>query len=64
MQEGFIPDFAGVYGGKRVIVWVEGEPEPSTLEGGVKTSDRANFLIATYRCVSCGYLEFYATEEI
>ncbi len=62
MQQGFVPEH------KRfsawASVWVEGTPEWSARGGDAVTRDRATFLIRAYRCTSCGYLEFYANEEL
>jgi hypothetical protein len=57
MQEGFTLDNA--YGGRTVSSWVEGEPQRS-IWVGVKLEGRTPIEIATYRCMSCGFLESYA----
>ncbi len=57
MEEGFISDT--VHGGARRQRWVEGAPSPSVW-GGVKTSFRKQYLVATYRCPGCGALESFA----
>ena len=43
-------------------VWVEGSPEPSfwTI---TKVSGKTKRLVVSHRCVGCGYLESYATQE-
>ena len=48
----------------RQAKWVEGVPEGNALEfiTGLRTRDRTNLRVDTYRCVECGYLESYATE--
>ena len=57
MEEGFIADTT--YGGVVTSKWVEGEPEKSFWTG-IKTRDREQIQISTYRCAGCGYLESYA----
>jgi hypothetical protein len=57
MERGFIADLT--HGGVVTSKWVEGAPEKSFWTG-VKTRDRANVEIQTYRCENCGYLESYA----
>jgi len=57
MEEGFIADTT--YGGVVTSKWVEGEPEKSFWTG-IKTRDREQIQISTYRCTGCGYLESYA----
>lgn len=61
MSHGYIVDFT--YGGRMQNRWIEGPPDPSFWTG-LKISDKTQYLVATYRCVKCGYLESYATEEI
>jgi ssDNA-binding Zn-finger/Zn-ribbon topoisomerase 1 len=61
MAEGFIMD-RGHYNTGTVGQWVEGEPE-SSIWTGIKTKDRENFPVTTYRCARCGYLESYALEQ-
>ena len=62
MVEGFTVDY-GDYGSKRPSDWVEGQPVKSFWCGGTKISDKKIFVIKTYRCSNCGFLESYATEE-
>ncbi|MDQ3010272.1 MAG: PF20097 family protein [Acidobacteriota bacterium] len=57
MEEGFVLD--QTHGGATVSHWVEGEPENS-IWTGVKTKDRENLAVKTFRCDRCGYLESYA----
>jgi len=58
MEEGFLidKDHSGVRPGR----WLAGPPEASLWQG-MKTSGKACFLAATYRCTGCGFLESYAT---
>lgn len=64
MVRGFLADRS--HGGAvRQTKWVEGVPEGALLGEyltGMRTSDRTNLRVDTYRCVECGYLESYATE--
>jgi hypothetical protein len=41
--------------------WVEGNPKKS--KDGVDTSGCRKYKIQAWRCMSCGYTEFYADEE-
>lgn len=56
MQEGFAIDNSHAH----LIVgrWIEGRPESGWL--GLKLRGKKWLPIATYRCLSCGYLERYA----
>jgi hypothetical protein len=60
MKLGYIPD-TGQGNFKVVPSWVAGEPEPS-FWAGLKTGNRPNLAICTFRCSGCGYLESYAKE--
>ena len=61
MEEGFILDRAH-YNAGTIETWVEGEPVKS-IWSGVKTKDKQQFGIKTFRCAGCGFLESYATED-
>lgn len=61
MEEGFILDHTS--GAYLPSNWVEGEPIKSFWTG-TKISDKSQYQITTLRCVRCGFLESYATEEI
>ncbi|MEO6725167.1 MAG: PF20097 family protein [Blastocatellia bacterium] len=58
MEEGFILD-RGDHNIPNVSYWIEGEPEKSFWTG-LKTKDRENLAVKTFRCDRCGYLESYA----
>lgn len=60
MVEGFILDLT--YGGQMVPRWIRGAPEASFWTG-VKSSGKECYAVATLRCVQCGRLASYATEE-
>ena len=60
MEDGFIVDFG--YANVQPSGWVEGEPVKSRWHG-IKINDKKQYSITTFRCVRCGYLESYATEE-
>lgn len=59
MNQGFVLDLT--YGAQGVSHWAEGIPEKSFWTG-TKSPDR-KFPIGAFRCVGCGYLEFYARHE-
>jgi hypothetical protein len=59
MELGFIPD--SQEGGYRLINWIEGKP--TGTEESVKYTLEKSVPIGAYRCVGCGYLEFYARPE-
>ena len=60
-EEGFILDHT--YGANMTSNWVEGEPVKSFWYG-TKVSNKKQYQLKTLRCVRCGFLESYATEEI
>ena len=60
METGFIPDY-GYMNTAAQSQWIEGEPEKSW--GAVKQKGKKILVIDTFRCISCGYLEFYATGK-
>ena len=57
MQEGFVPDEG--YNKRYVARWVAGKPEKGIL-GSTKVWRKDQFSIQSFRCINCGYLEFYA----
>ena len=57
MAEGFIK--VELYGTVKVSQWVEGPPEKSFWTG-IKTHDKKQLAVKTYRCSACGYLESFA----
>ena len=56
MEVGVIADEA--YTSTCVSTWVEGTAEKGFF--GLKARGKKRLEIATYRCISCGYLESYA----
>lgn len=60
MAEGFIPEL-GLFS-QPYAVWVSGRPQRNLL-GGAKTAEADVRRIQVYRCISCGYLEAYASES-
>ena len=60
MEAGFILD--QTYGANLPSNWIEGEPVKS-FWSGTKISDKKHYRVQTLRCVRCGFLESYATEE-
>lgn len=61
MVEGFIPDFLD-HNNSSLTIWIEGKPEKSFWTG-TKIKDKKQFIIKTFRCVNCGFLEQYAIDE-
>jgi predicted nucleic-acid-binding Zn-ribbon protein len=63
MTKGFVADYNYGESQNTVIqsVWVEGEFKSNWL--GAKIKDNKKFLMTTFRCINCGFLESYATEE-
>jgi hypothetical protein len=59
MQQGYIVD--RVSGWYDPTKWFEGELVIGKL-GGIKKAKSKPFLVSTYRCVQCGYLESYAAK--
>lgn len=63
-QEGFIAD--NTFPAKVIpAIWVEGSPEASAWsgKGSAKVAGKAKRRVQTFRCLECGYLESYATDE-
>ncbi len=61
MAAGYIID-RGTEGVRSVEQWIEGAPEKSFWTG-LKTKNRLNLSVITWRCGNCGYLESYALGE-
>ena len=59
-KEGYIPDDAG-RSGYSTPFWVAGKPEFGFF--GLKVYDRERHAIRTFRCIKCGFLEFYAINS-
>lgn len=49
----------GDHNSRNLQKWVEGEPVRNFWTG-LDTKDRDKYVVATWRCDSCGYLESYA----
>ena len=60
METGFIPDY-GYMNEIAQSQWIEGKPEKGWT--GIKQKGKKILIIDTFRCMSCGYLEFYATGK-
>ena len=61
-EEGFILEYSHA-AATSVSAWIEGPPEQSNFLGipnGVKVKDKRQIPLRTFRCTSCGYVEFYA----
>ena len=59
MERGFSPDMT--HGGTARHLWVEGAFEKSFWTG-YKSKGRRQYLVETFRCITCGALRAYATE--
>lgn len=59
MEEGFLMDVGSTLVQSH---WLEGKPERSFWTG-LKTSDRQQLTVMTYRCETCGFLESYARGD-
>ena len=62
MEQGFILD--RTHGAVLSAEWVGGTPEKSAFAGIRKLRKRPRFLVMSYRCPKCGYLESYTTEPV
>ena len=60
MEQGFV--FDHTYGSQGVSQRAEGAPLKSFWSGTKKSGEKV-IPIGSYRCSSCGYLEFYARPE-
>ncbi len=60
MEEGFALD--ELHGGMKQGQWVAGIPEKS-IWTGLKLKGRRKMPISAYRCLACGFLDFYAHDE-
>ena len=60
METGFIPDY-GFMNEIAQSQWIEGGPEKTWV--GIKQKGKKILVIDTLRCISCGFLEFYATGK-
>ena len=66
MERGFALDHNNV-GGFPVdsaLTWVEGEPELGGLGGLKMAGKRTHVVSRADRCTSCGYVEFYTSNEV
>ena len=61
MEQGFVLD--NTYGAMAVSQWVAGAPQKSFWTGTKVPKDATVVPIGSFRCSSCGYLEFYARAE-
>ena len=59
MESGFVAD-KNDHNSFATQAWVEGVPERS-FWSGLKITNREVFVVSTFRCERCGYLESYAT---
>lgn len=61
MEKGFVADYTGE-GDLSAIqnIWVEGNYEKGWF--GAKFKGKKKFIVSSYRCKNCGFLESFATE--
>ena len=59
MESGFVADFT--YGAVIQNIWMEGDYEKNWL--GAKIKNKKKYLVETFRCTNCGYLESFAVKE-
>lgn len=62
MERGFVMDRSLT--GDRLLRWVEGEPEAGGRTGLKVIERKTNQITRTDKCDKCGYLEFYAGDEV
>lgn len=60
MNRGHVPDYAHGDVIARETVWSSGDPKPRRFQTGIKVDSDAEIPLMAYRCVACGYVEFYA----
>ena len=61
MEKGFVPDYS--YEAIIQPRWQRGEIIQHTflgMDSGIKSDRTKGLAITSYRCVACGYLEFFA----
>ena len=59
MERGFLIDQDAMGGGRHAAEWGEGAPERSVWTG-LKLRGRERYVVRSYRCPQCGYVELYA----
>lgn len=60
MTQGFVPDLRRA--SAEVSHWVEGHPK-TDMWAGINLDRKRTYPIGAHRCESCGFLEFYASDE-
>ena len=63
MENGFIADYTYGDSDSTIVqnIWIEGDLERSWAR--TKTKGKRKYLIETFRCTNCGYLESFAVKE-
>lgn len=62
MEQGFVADHLnGMTSG--MARWQRGTPKRNFLGAGIRSMFGAGVPIGAFRCIDCGYLEFYAWNE-
>jgi hypothetical protein len=61
MNQGFLFDFG--FARSTVSLWFEGKPQKGILGGSQMPPAEKCLPTAAFRCIECGYLEFYANKE-
>jgi Double zinc ribbon len=59
-ERGFVLEESQAYYGPQV--WIEGKPEYTHFDT-LDLADRRVWMMRAYRCVECGFIEFYARTE-
>jgi predicted nucleic-acid-binding Zn-ribbon protein len=59
---GFIME-KGDYNAISVSAWIEGKYDENSFLNIMLGPRKPKYPITAYRCVNCGYLEFYAKEQ-
>ena len=58
MEEGHVPDHG--HNSATQSGWAHGPPERIRFFGGIKVRNKELLPLSAYRCLSCGFVEFYA----
>jgi hypothetical protein len=62
MNRGHMPDYARGDVSARQAAWASGDPEPRRFQRGIKPRPDVEIPLSVFRCLRCGFLEFYAAS--